>query len=73
MGKKTKPRAGAQESALGAAIGFGEGSPSARAGCDHRQIGIGISRGAGGAVVGGGRNCCAGMARYFTTHGKELI
>jgi hypothetical protein len=65
-----------KKAALGAAIGFGGGFAvgAAATGCDHRQIGICISRGAGGAVVGAaGAIVGAGIGALLPTHGKELI
>jgi hypothetical protein len=65
-----------KKAALGAAIGFGGGFAvgAAATGCDHRQIGICISRGAGGAVVGAvGAVVGAGIGALLPTHGRELI
>jgi hypothetical protein len=65
-----------KKAALGAAIGFGGGFAvgAAATGCDHRQIGICISRGAGGAALGGvGALVGAGIGALLPTQGKELI
>jgi hypothetical protein len=65
-----------KKAALGAAIGFGGGFAvgAAATGCNNRQIGICISRGAGGAVVGAaGAVVGAGIGALLPTHGKELI
>jgi hypothetical protein len=65
-----------KKAALGAAIGFGGGFAvgAAATGCNDRQIGICISRGAGGAVVGAaGAIVGAGIGALLPTHGKELI
>jgi hypothetical protein len=65
-----------KKAALGAAIGFGGGFAvgAAATGCNVRQIGICISRGAGGAVVGAaGALVGAGVGALLPVHGKELI
>jgi hypothetical protein len=62
--------------AVGALIGFGAGFGvgAGLTGCDHNQLGICISRGAGGAIAGAaGAIIGAGIGALIPHHARELI
>jgi hypothetical protein len=62
--------------AIGALIGFGGGFAigAGAFSCNHTQIGICVTRGEGGALVGGvGAVVGAGIGALLPRHSKELI
>jgi hypothetical protein len=62
--------------AVGALIGFGGGFAigAGVSGCNHNQFGICVSRGFGGAILGGaGAVVGAGIGALLPHHNKDLI
>ncbi len=69
-------RSRGKSAALGALIGFGGGFAigAGAFSCNHTQIGVCLTRGQGGAIVGGvGAVIGAGIGALLPAHRRELI